>query len=226
MTDTPDALELEHRLQRIERRLGLGGFGDGKPSLPHPAWACALGLAALVPGFLGLGFPQHYYQVLFGGLLTLFLYHRGFLIPARGYWKWPQTAVNFLLLCLLFKLLIGGGVAHPFDWFKLPAIAKNPSSGEPSWYSLPDYTVQWHAVPTLAEWSIDVTRIQTLLFVVVFAGALFRFEPFTSAAALVMLVVSLPSYLRYDWNQVILFLVAGSISIYLQARAFGRTSFP
>ena len=218
MAELPDAAELERRIQRIEEHLAFQGSGEKAGPRLHPLWAFALGLAALALGYLGLGYPQHYYQILFAVLVTLLLYHRGILIQAPGGWKWPQIVINLLILCLLFKLLIGGGIAHPFDWVKLPSVAKVPPSGEQSWYSLPDYSVQWLAIPTLAEWSIDVTRIQTLLFVITFAGALFRFEPFTSITALVLLIVSLPAYLRYDWNQVILFLIAGSVSIYLQAR--------
>jgi hypothetical protein len=225
MANLPDAVSLEQRLQRIERRLGLA---DGETSkerfFPHPAWAFVLGLAASALGYLGVGYPQHYYQILFAGLLTLLLYHRGILRPAHGPWKWPQMVVNLLLLCLLFKLLIGGGMAHPFDWVKLPTVTKAPPTGEQTWYSMPDYSVQWLAVPSLAAWSIDVTRIQTLLFVVIFAGALFRFEPFTSIAALVLLIVSIPSYFHYSWDRVILFLIAGSVSLYLQARAYGRAA--
>ena len=225
MADLQDAVELERRIQRIEDCLGLqGGEEKREPPLLHPLWPFALGLAALVLGYLGLGYPQHYYQFLFSVLLMLLLYHRGFLLQARGRWKWPQIAVNFLLLCLVFKLLIGGGVAHPFDWVKLPSLAKLPPSGEQTWYSqvLPDYAVRWQVIPPLAEWSIDVTRIQTLLLVVIFAGALFRFEPFTSITALAMFLISLPSYLHYDWDRVILFLIAGSVTFYLQARV--RTS--
>lgn len=225
MADHPDVVDLEKRIQRIEERLEFGaGTEQTGPPRPHPLWPLVLGLAAVVLGYLGLGYPQHYYQVLFSVLLLLLLYHRGSLQPARDNWKWPQIVVNFLVLCLLFKLLIGGGIAHPFDWIKLPAIAKVPPEGSQSWYSLPDYSVQWQAIPTLAELSIDVIRIQTLLFVVIFAGALFRFEPFTSIAALVLLMVSLPAYLRFDWDRVILFIIAGSVSLYLQARVFGRTS--
>ena len=72
-------------------------------------------------------------------------------------------------------------------------------------------------VPKLGEWSVDVTRIQTFLFLAILAGALFRFEPFTSIAALVLLVISLPVYLRFNWDWVVLFIVVGSVSIYLQA---------
>jgi hypothetical protein len=221
MGDLPNTDDLEARIRRIEEHIGMtrGGRPAGLPSL-HPLWPLMLGVGALALGYLGLGYPQHYYQFLFSLLLLLLFYHRGFLLFARGYWKWPQIIVNFLLLCLIFKLLIGGGVSHPFDWFKLPALAKTPPSGEQSWYSgvVPDYAIQWQAIPALAQWSIDITRIQTFLLLAIFAGALFRFEPFTSIAALVLIVVSLPFYLRYDWDWIVLFIIAGSVSIYLQAR--------
>jgi hypothetical protein len=220
MNELPNMTELEKRVRVLEERAGLTGGGiPGAPSL-RPAWPFALGVAAIALGYLGLGYPQHYYQILFSILLLLLFYHRGFLVVARGRWKWPQILVNFLLLCLLFKLLIGGGISHPLDWFKLPAITKAPPSGGQSWYSgvVPDYTMQWQAIPALAQWSIDVTKIQTFLLLMIFAGALFRFEPFTSITALALIVISLPTYLRFNWDWVVLFIIAGSVSIYLQAR--------
>ena len=221
MDDLPSITDLEKRIERIEERSGA----QGRAALPalHPVWPLIFGLAAVALGFLGVGLPQHYYQVLFSLLLILLFYHRGFLLFARRGWKWPQLIVNFLVLCLLFKLLIGGGVSHPFDWFKLPALTKAPPSGEQSWYSavVPDYTVQWQAIPMLAEWSIDVTKVQTLLLLAIFAGALFRFEPFTSITGLVLLVISVPIYLRFDWDWTVLFIIVGSVSLYLQARAYG-----
>ncbi len=222
MADEPNRSDLETRVRRIEERLGLeAGNPFSAPHPIHPLWPFLLGLVAAIMGYLGMGLPEHYYQFLFSALLILLLYHRGILLPARGPWQWPQAALNFLLLCLLFKLLIGGGIAHPLAWFKVPVLTKATHEAGHSWYSrvVPDYTVQWQAIPALAAWSVDVTRIQTLLFVVLFAGALFRFEPFTSIMALGLLLVSLPDYLRYDWDWVILFLVLGSVSFYLQAPA-------
>jgi hypothetical protein len=221
MNELPNMNELEKRVRVLEERAGLTGSEKlpGAPSL-SPAWPFALGMAAIALGYLGLGYPQHYYQFLFSTLLLLLFYHRGFLVAARGRWKWPQILVNFLLLCLLFKLLIGGGISHPLDWFKLPAITKAPPAGEQSWYSgvVPDYTMQWQAIPALAQWSLDITKIQTFLLLMIFAGALFRFEPFTSITALALIVISLPTYLRFNWDWIVLFIIAGSVSLYLQAR--------
>ena len=218
--NVPDITELERRLDRVERQFLLQNRDDHRTAPFHPAWPLLLGLAALVLGYLSVGYPRHYYPVLFSLLLLLLLYHRGALVLEAGNWKWPLVLVNFLLLCLLFHCLIGGGISHPLDWIKLPVMASAPPPAEKSWYTamVPEYTVQWQAIPALAGWGIDITRIQTFLLLAVLAGALFRFEPFTSIAALALLLVSVPSYVRFNWDWVVPFIIAGSVSIYLQAR--------
>jgi hypothetical protein len=130
-----------------------------------------------------------------------------------------MIVVNFLILCLLFQFLIGGGISHPFDWIRVPVIVKAPPAGEQSWYSavVPDYTVQWQAIPKLAEWSINITKVQTFLLLTILAGAMFRFEPFTSITALALLLISLPTYLRFNWDWIVPFIIIGSVSVYLQA---------
>ena len=214
----PEMLDLEKRIKRIEQQLGQEEHPRPRSDF-HPAWPFALGLAAIILGGVGVGYPRHYYQVLFSLLLLLLLYHRGFLLPGEGRWKWPLIFVNFLLLCLLFQFLIGGGVSHPFDWIKVPAIARTPSPQEQSWYTavLPDYTLQWEVIPALAGMSVDITKVQTFLLLTVLAGALFRFEPFTSIAALALILVSFPAYLQFNWDWIVPFLIVGSVSIYLQA---------
>ena len=206
---------LEERLNRIETKSSTGFF-----SL-HPVWAFILTLVSLILGYMAVGHPQHYYQFLFSGILLFLLYRRGFLAVARGLWRWPQVVLNFLLLCLFFKFLIGGGMTYPFDWLKLPLLIKTPHSADSSWYSsfIPDYTLQWQAIPKVSDWSIDITKIQTIFLLATFAGALFRFEPFTSIAAMALLFISVPAYLHYNWDCVILFLISGSISLYIQSRS-------
>jgi hypothetical protein len=213
--------EMENRVQALEERIGRMETVRGVESIRlHPAWVFILTGTAVAFGCLALGYPQHYYQFLFSGLLLLLLYHRGLLHPARGPWRWPQVAMNFFLLCLFFKFLIGGGIAYPFDWFKLPVITKTPPPTDPSWYSafVPDYTVQWQGIPKISGWSIDVTKIQTIFLLATFAGALFRFEPFTSIAAMGLLIASIPAFLNYNWDWVVLFLIFGGISFYIQWR--------
>ena len=220
MDDPLNRTDVEMRVRGLEERISrLEGRRTPAMLSLHPVWAFLLGTAAIVLGYQGVGQPQHYYHFLFGALLLLLLYHRGHLRMAHGYWRWPQIILNFLLLCLLFKFLIGGGISHPFDWVKMPVIIKTPPPGDSSWYSqfVPDYTVQWQTIPTVAQWSIDITRIQTIILLATFAGALFRFEPFTSITALALLLISLPTYLQYNWDWVVLFLIIGSVSLYIQS---------
>lgn len=217
MSIHPDIDDLERRLNRLEQQFGRLQRGF-LPVSVHPAWPLMLGIAGVVFGFLGVGSPGHYYHALFSVLLLLLLYHRQRLLIMPRNWKWPLVIVNFVLLCLLLQFLIGGGITYPFDWIKVPVIHDASSSQEKSWYSafVPDFRVQWQAIPGLGEWEIDITKIQTFLLITVLAGALFRFEPFTSIAALTLLIISLPAYLRFNWDWIVPFLAAAGVCLYLQ----------
>jgi hypothetical protein len=210
-------LRLEERLDRLE-----GGAAGGGPA-PHPAWPLALACSAAVFGYLGMGAPAHPYQYLFAGLLLLLAYHRGSLRLLKGVWQWPQIVVNFLFGSQFFMILLGGGVRHPFAWFKAPTVVKDTAPDSGSWYRslVPDYTVQWHSIPGLADWNVDVTKVQTFLLIATLAGALFRFSGFASITALALLIISIPVYLSFTWDWVVLFLVSASVSLYLQSRAYG-----
>jgi len=219
-TNEQDMLAL--RIVRLEERLDrLDGPRGGTGTVPHPAWPLALGSAALACGYLGMGLPRHPYQYLFAGLLVLLAYHRGFLRLPKVPWKWPQIAVNFLSMALFFMIVLGGGVRFPFAWMRSPGFIKIPAPEEGSWYRavIPDYAIQWHAIPGVSDWSMDITKIQTFLLIATLAGALFRFQGFTSLTALALLIVSIPIYLTFTWDWVVLFLVCGSVSLYLQSRA-------
>jgi hypothetical protein len=208
-------LHLEERLDRIEGVHGKAG------AIPHPAWPFALGFAALAFGYMGMGLPLHPYQYLFAGLLVVLAYHRGFLRLQKVPWRWPLIAVNFLSMALFFMIVLGGGVRHPFAWMKSPGVVKTPASEEGSWYRavIPDYSIQWSNIPGVSDWSIDITKVQAFLLIATLAGGLFRFQGFTSITALALLIVSIPVYLTFTWDWVVLFLVCGSVSLYLQSRA-------
>jgi len=213
-------LRLEERIDRLEGARGRSG------TAPHPAWPLGLGSAALAFGYLGMGLPQHPYQYLFAGLLVLLAYHRGFLRLPKVPWKWPQIAVNFLTVALFFMIVLGGGVRLPFAWMRSPGVVKTPAPDEGSWYRavIPDYSIQWNTIPGISDWSIDVTKVQAFLLIATLAGALFRFQGFTSITALALLIISIPVYLTFTWDWVVLFLICGSVSLYLQSRA--HMSFP
>ncbi len=222
--DEQDSVVIARRILRLEERLDrIEGGRAGGGAHAHPAWPLALGCTAVVFGYLGMGAPMHPYQFLFAGLLLLLAYHRGSLRQPKGAWQWPQVAANFLNLSLFFMIVLGGGVRHPLAWFNAPAVVKTPPPDSGSWYSglVPDYSVQWHAIPGLSDWSVDVTKIQAFLLIATMAGALFRFQGFASITALALLIISIPVYLSFTWDWVVLFLVCVSLSLYLQSRAIG-----
>ncbi len=209
---------LERRILRLEERLDRLEQG-GAFSTVHPAWSLALASAAVVFGVLGMGVPVHPYQYLFAVLLHVLAYHRRWIQFAAGGWKWPLAAANFAALALFFRILLGTGVRRPLEWFKLPAIMKNASQNSDLWYGkvLPDYSLQWMNVPGLSDLSIDFTKIQVVLLIAIMVGALFRLQGFSSMAALVLLIVSLPAYLSFTWDWVLLYFVTASVAFYLQS---------
>jgi hypothetical protein len=167
----------------------------------------ALGVAVLALGYLGLGLPQHYYQPLFAGLVLALAYHRGLWMLPPGHWRWPQALVNFLILTLFFKLLIGGKVA---------------SDQQTPWYDqlIPDFDIEWEGIPAVTDLSLDLTMVQTFLLLATLAGAVFRFQPFASLTAVILMLVSLPTFIAFNWEWVVLFLVLGGTSLYLQSASF------
>lgn len=226
MTNPPltDNAPLEKRVARLEQRLGPSSARDHSASrfTPHPAWALGLASIALTCGYLGLGLPQHYYQPLFAGLFLLLAYHRGALHVYANPWRWPMILLNALLLLLVFKLLLGGGLSYPFEWLKVPTMQQVPPLDD-TWSQkyLPHFQMVWQNVPGVSDWYVNITKIQSMLLVATLFGALFRFQPFSSLTALALLVVSAPSYLSFEWDWVLLFLVVGGAALYLQSETRG-----
>ncbi len=218
---------LKARIARVEAQLAW--LAGGPPAWPrrapqplHPVVPLALGVAVLALGYLGLGLPQHYYQPLFAGLALALAYHRGLWMLPPGHWRWPQALVNFLILTLFFKLLIGGGTRYPLDWLRVPAIKKVAPDQQTPWYDqlIPDFDIAWESIPAVTDLSFDVTMVQTFLLLATLAGAVFRFQPFASLAAVLLMLVSLPTFIAFNWEWVVLFLVLGGISLYLQSAYF------
>jgi hypothetical protein len=191
----------------------------------HPAWPLVLGLAAVACGYLGMGLPQHYYQPLFAVLVLMLGYHRSVWHAPSGAWRWGQAAVNFLVLAFAFKLLIGAGTSYPFEWMQLPSVVTVPPAESESWFrqALPHVTVTWEGVPGLSDWHYDHTQVQTLLLIVTVFGALFRFQPFASFTALVLVLVSIPTLTDFNWDWLIPFLVLAGAALYLQTGPVGES---
>lgn len=191
------------------------------PSAFHPALPLGLGAVVLACGYLGLGLPHHYYQPLFAGLVVILVYHRRLWALAPGHWRWPQIIMNFLMLSLFFKLLIGGGTRYPLEWLRVPVLKKISPAEESPWYDqlFPNFDVAWQGIPAVTDLSFDITMIQSFLLIATLAGAVFRFQPFASLTAVLLLLVSIPTFISFNWEWVVLFLVLGGTSLYLQTYA-------
>jgi len=206
-----------------------------KPELVDPdhtfsrffqGWSVILAGFTLLFGYLGMGIPQHYYQPLFAALTLTILYRHRKIHMGDGAWKWILIVTNFLMLVLLYKLLIGGGVSHPFDWLKIPNLVSGTPPADATWHQkiLPNIKLEMKPVPVVSEWSIDITKMQTLFLLATLAGAVFRFQPFASFAAMGLLLVSIPTFTAFRWDWVILFLVCCGTSFYLQSPAGYQTN--
>ena len=213
-----DLTTITHRLLRLEERLDRLESPGATARMVHPSWPLALGCIAVALGYLGMGVPKHPYQYLFSGLLLLLAYHRRFLRMAAGWWQWPLAVVNAANVALFFLMVLGGGVRYPFLWLKAPGVVQQAQPDGGNWYNrmVPDYDLQWHMIPGVTDWSIDLTKVQVFLLIMALAGALFRFQGFASVMALALFIVSIPVYLAFSWDWVVLFLVFGSVSLYLQ----------
>lgn len=200
-------------LPKVDQEQAFSPFFQG--------WSAILAGFTLVFGYLGMGFPQHYYQPLFAVLTLAILYRHQKIRTGDGAWKPILIAANFLMLCLLYKLLIGGGISHPFDWLKIPDLVSGPAPADAPWHQkiLPNLKLEMKPVPVVSTWSIDITKLQTLFLLATLAGAVFRFQPFASFAAMGLLLVSIPTFTAFNWDWVILFLVCCSTSFYLQSPA-------
>jgi carbon starvation protein CstA len=167
---------------------------------------------AVFAAYLGVGLPNHPYQV---GLAVIAL---GIAVE-RGWLPRPKKPVDFLTLglnafCLsmVSKIFIGGGVRIPFAWLKVPTL--DASLG--TW--IPKVGVNWTPMP-LSTWQIDLTQVQSYLVIVTALTAWLRFQPFASITLLLLILASLPSYVDFDWNWCLPAMAGACVSFYAQARA-------
>ncbi len=212
----PDSLGLEERILRIEGKLGWREREVRlKPGM-FP-WALLALVSAVVLGYFGLGMPNHLYQFVLAVLFVALCYHREWLaLPGRAY-EWSLSVLNVAVLTLLFKLFIGGGKRFPMSWLYYPNITKNAPTDDSSWIpSVADLQLAWEP-SLLAEWSIDLTIVQTFLLVITLVGALVEFQPFISLTAFLLVVVSIPALVSFDWPYVFPAIIAGIIGLYLQS---------
>ena len=218
-----DEQDLDTRLANLEQLVikAVGQDGGQLTHPVHPAIPVGLTLAAIVTGYLGLGLPQHYYQPVFAGLILALLYHRQSIHLSAQPWRWPLVVLNFVVLGFLMKFLIGGGIAHPFSWLQVPGLGEADAvrEGWSSWFT-PNLEIKWSDLSGITQWQIDITLVQSLFLVFTLAAVLMRFQIFASMTALLLLIISIPTLLDFNWQWVIWFLVATTVCFYLQT---GRT---
>ncbi len=209
-------ISLEERVARLEGKLG---WKEEQVPLQGNYFLAASGclVVGIVLGYFGLGFPNHYYQLVLAALTVALCYHRNWLATPSATIHWILAGLNTLSLTLLYKLLIGGGHRYPISWLKYPVVEKSVPEGDPSkWLNVvPDFTLQWHD-SALAAWSFDLTVIQTFLLLITLIGALFEFQPFISLTAFLLILVSLPALVGFSWAWVFPAIVVTGIAFYLQ----------
>lgn len=206
-------LSLEERVARLE---GALGWSKTKVPLQLPLFraACALGALSLIFCAIGLGAPNHYYQAVFAALTIALAYHQGWFAWPQHKPHWALALLNVALLAMLYKLVIGSGVVEPFFWAKVPVVEAKEADG--AFSLLPKAGMHWEKT-ALAAWSIDLTIVQTFLLLVTLVGAMFEFQPFASLTAFLLVVVSLPALVGFDWHWVFPAIISAAISFYLQS---------
>lgn len=167
---------------------------------------------ALAVSYLGFGLPNHPYQPSAAIAILLVAYHRRWLKRPNDALGYTLAALNAGILSLQCKLLIGGGVRLPFAWLKLP----NLQGASQGWIALPQLV--WQPIP-LSDWPVDLTRIQSFLFVITAAAAWVRFQPFASLTAFALLLASLPAYVDFRWDWVLPAMGCAFAAFYVQAPA-------
>ena len=209
---------LEQRVARLEQALRAGRISHGLGALSQKRflWSFLIAATAAFLCFRGLGLPNHPYQGALGGLTIALAYHRRWLLWPRRWYEWCIAPLNGFLVAALFKLIIGSGVRHPLYWLNYPVLKFEREAGK--WVEvLPDLKILWQPMP-IAGWEIDLTLIQTFLAVVTLIGALFRFQPFASFTAFLLILVSLPALSSFNWPWVFPAMAVAAIALYLQSQ--------
>ena len=206
-------LSLEERVARLE---GALGWSQTKVPLGSSMFLAGgiLGIVSVVLCFVGLGTPNHYYQFVFAGITVALAYHQGWFALPKQHLHWSLALVNVLMLAMLYKLVIGSGVVEPFFWAKVPVLESKEAAG--GFSVIPKASITWEKT-ALAAWSIDLTIVQTFLLLVTLIGALFEFQPFASLTAFLLVVVSLPALVDFNWHLVFPAIITGAISLYFQS---------
>jgi hypothetical protein len=167
---------------------------------------------SVVSAYLGMGLPNHPYQLGLAAIAMGIAVERRWLPFPRKPLEFVTLGLNAFCLSMVSKIFIGGGLRTPFAWLQIPQL--DASMG--SW--IPKVGVQWVGVP-LGTWQVDLTQVQSYLVIVTALAAWLRFQPFASLTLLLLILASLPSYIDFDWNWCLPAMAAACVSFYSQARA-------
>lgn len=217
MQGNQNSLPLEQRVARLEGKLGWRNLELQIPK-QFTLWSVALLGLALFFAYLGLGMPNHYYQLVLAVLTICLCYQRGWLLRAPGIGFWLTATLNSLVLATLFKLFIGSGKRFPWYWLQYPVLRSAPRQDSSMLPSIPSFELQWEP-SALALWSADLTIIQTFLLLITLFGALVEFQPFASFTALLLIVFSLPALASFEWQWVFPALITAAVALYAQTPA-------
>jgi len=214
-------LSLEQRVARLEGKLGWFAnrcYLDNSFLLISVAISCL----AFVVGIVGLDYPNHLYQIVLAAVAVGVLYHRDLLAHPKQAWGWIVAVANCAMLSVILKLVLGGGERRPFFWMLYPTVTKEGAVGKESWLNvLPELSVQWQESGA-SLWAIDLTIVQTFLLTITIIGSLFSFQPFVSLTAFLLVIVSIPALVGFNWSFVFPAIILAGISLYLQSSSFHR----
>lgn len=219
-----ESLPLAERVARLEGALGWSLVPVRLlPHMAKTAAALLIGAGALL--FVGMGPPNHHYQLVFATLTVLLCYHRGIFARASRLTTVVLVTLDIVVLSMLYKILIGLGRKQPLAWIQVPRLEAPPVGAEQNeWFRVvPPWTLNWEPAAA-STWVIDLTVVQTFLFLLTLLAALFNFQPFASFTAILLVLLSLPSLLGFGWEWVFWGIILTGVAFYLQTSEANRES--
>lgn len=217
-----NVLSLEERVARLEGRLGWGGLRYvymGHLGILCSAFTLLLGLLC---AYYGLSFPNHYYQVVLAVIICAALYKQKILALPMHLYGYVLLPLNVACLSFLLKLFIGTGNRYPMSWMMYPSVKSVVDEEQSKWKSIiPTWDLTWLPGP-LAEWSIDLTIVQTFLLLLTVLSAMVGFQPFASLVALLLVLFSIPALVSFSWPWVFPAILLIALAFYLQSSSYNE----
>lgn len=212
-------LSLEQRVARLEGRVGWLVPEKEYFSDRQCIQVAILAVLALVILYFGTGVPNHYYQIVFSLVFCLLGYHRNFLLWPAKMFHWGLSVLNVVLLSFVLKIFIGGGTVRPFSWIMYPGFkAVSKAKGE-GWLDSLVPETGWNIVwqqSEIATTVIDISIIQTFLMVLIIFSAFFTLEIIASLLSILLVLLSIPTLLSFNWDFVVMGMLFAAAVFYLQ----------